>query len=203
MIWVTCCSQSLRRAAFVRAVCLICMGALPANLAAEPVAPVELGPPESAVDSRWAVGLGYGVQWYTDGDGDIGDAGTSTALQLGYQARLETERESRWQFELGYEYAESLATPEIAPGRERTIRSHGLYYRFSRFIGQRFYLGGRAGIARVRGPDDKSNLDVVVGLQTGLRLASWLGAGVEVVATEPSIDGAQPVDLRGVMTVSF
>ncbi|WP_290651539.1 hypothetical protein [Aquisalimonas sp.] len=184
---------------------LICglLAAGPQRVAADEVPAVDLDPPQSTASSRWGLGVAYGGQWYADEDQGFGDAGTVAAVQLTYRARLETEREGLWLFELGYEYAASRTAPEVAPGREQRVRSHGLFYRFSRYVGPRIFLGGRAGISRVRGPAEKSNLDLVIGLQAGVTLTSWLDAGVEAVAAQPGLDGGRPADVRGVVTVSF
>lgn len=176
--------------------------ALPAVADDDLVQPVEPLVWEPDVHGAWGLGLAYGGQWYDDGF----DAGTVGALQLTYGALVETSREGRWLFELGYEYAQSDRRPEVdEDGRRSRMRSHGLFYRFNRFIGQRFYLGGRVGMARVRGTEDKNNLDLVIGLQTGVRLASWLDVGVEAVASDLETSGpaGYPADLRGIMTLRF
>ena len=166
------------------------------------VEPVEPFVWESDVQAGWGLGLAYGGQWYGDGF----DAGTVGALQLTYGALVETEREGRWLFELGYEYAQSDRRPEVDDdGNRSRLRSHGVFYRFNRFIGQRFYLGGRVGMARVRGTDDKSNLDLVIGLQSGVRLGQRLDVGIEAVTSDLETSGpaAFPADLRGVATYRF
>ena len=170
----------------------------------EDVPPVTLDEAESAVVSQWGIGFARGIQSYAmEEDEALGESGTVNAVQLTYRALLETGREGRWLFELGYEYAESDRIPEVADATFVRVRSNGVFYRFSRFIGSRFYLGGRVGLSRVRGPEDKRNLDLVVGLQTGVRVADWLDVGVEAVAAEPNSDGGRPLDVRGVVTVGF
>ncbi|SEP07109.1 hypothetical protein SAMN04488052_10882 [Aquisalimonas asiatica] len=177
---------------------------LPGALSADEVPRVEMDPPESSVTSRWGVGVAHGVQWYADEDDGNGESGTVNAVQITYRALLDTEREGRWLFELGFEHAVSGDRPEIAPGQFRRVRSNGVFYRFSRYFGSSpVYVGGRAGMSRVRGPEDKSNLDLVLGLQAGVSLTSWLDAGVEAVAAAPGADGGQPADVRGVVTVAF
>lgn len=184
---------------------LFCVLLLPAMaLADEPfsVEPVEPRPVEPDVEHRWGFGLAYGRQWY----GEDGDPGMSGALQLTYRAYVHTEQEGRWLFELGAERSLSYEDPEIdADGRSRRIQSSGLFYRFNRFIGTRFYLGGRIGLSRVRGTEEKNNLDLVVGLQSGVRVARWLDVAVEFVTSEPSVSdtAAYPADVRGVITLSF
>lgn len=176
----------------------------PQATAADPVPRVEMDPPESSVSSRWGLGVAHGVQWYADEDDGSGESGTVNAVQLMYRALLETDREGRWLFELGFEHAVSDDRPEIAPGEFGRVRANGLFYRFSRYFGDSpVYVGGRAGMSRVRGPEGKSNLDLVVGLQAGVSLTSWLDAGVEAVAASPGADGGQPADVRGVITVAF
>ena len=65
-------------------------------------------------------------------------------------------------------------------------------------------MGGRIWASRVRGESDKQCPDIVVGLQTGYRIARWLDIRVEAVAAEPGFgDGVRPVDLRRVLTVSY
>ncbi|MDN3517346.1 hypothetical protein QWY84_06985 [Aquisalimonas lutea] len=174
-----------------------------APAAAQEVPPVQLDPPESSVTTRWGVGLAGGSQRYGNDDTGTGSAGTVGAVQLTYRALVDDGEGAAWLFELGFEHARSLTDPEVAPGVERTIRSNSVFYRFSRYIGQRLYIGGRAGVARVRGPVTESNVDLVLGLQAGVTVARWLDAGVEVVAADPSGAGGQPLDVRGVVTVSF
>lgn len=186
------------------ALLLVVFAVHPRTVAADEVPRVELDPPESSVTSRWGMGVAHGVQWYADEDEGRGDTGTVNAVQITYRALLETEREGRWLFELGFEHAVSDERPEIAPGQFQRVRANGVFYRFSRYFGRSpVYVGGRAGLSRVRGPEDKSNLDLVVGLQAGVSLTSWLDAGVEAVAAAPGADGGQPADVRGVITVAF
>ena len=187
-----------------RFACLLCLllATLPATADEHRIEPVELPPVTPDVEHRWGVGLAYGNQWY----GEDGAAGESGALQITYRAYLETEREGRWLFELGFERSLSYNNPEIdAEGTTRRIQSSGLFYRFNRFFGTRFYVGGRAGLSRVRGTEDKQNLDLVVGLQTGVRVTSWLDVGAELVTAAPSVSerAAFPADARGVVTISF
>ncbi|MFV8835736.1 hypothetical protein ACNSTU_12275 [Aquisalimonas sp. APHAB1-3] len=183
---------------------LFASASFPGVLVADEVPRVELDPPESSVTSRWGVGVAHGVQWYADEEEGNGESGTVNAVQITYRALLETEREGRWLFELGFEHAVSDERPEIAPGQFRRVRSNGVFYRFSRYFGSSpVYVGGRAGMSRVRGPEDKSNLDLVLGLQVGVSVTSWLDAGVEAVAAAPDADGGQPADVRGVITVAF
>lgn len=187
-----------------RWIVLLVAAAVVAPVAADQVPRVELDPPESDAEVRWGVGVAHGVQWYEDEDEGLGDAGSVNAVQLTYRARLSEADGADWLFELGFEHALSGRRPEIAPGESRRVRSNGVFYRFSRYFGSRFYLGGRIGMARVRGPDEASGLELVPGLQAGVSVTSWLDAGVELVVAEPSSEpGGRPADLRGVVTVSF
>lgn len=181
----------------------ILVAAAPPRVPAQEVPPVDLDPPESSVTTRWGIGLAAGSQRYDNDGSGTGSAGTVGAVQLTYRALVDEGEGAAWLFELGFEHARSVSEPEVAPGVDRTIRSNGVFYRFSRYVGQRLYLGGRAGVARVRGPVTESNVDLVLGLQAGLTVARWLDAGVEVVAADPSGAGGQPLDIRGVLTVSF
>ena len=187
-----------------RWIALLTAAVLAAPLAADQVPRVELDPPKSDAEVRWGVGVAHGVQWYEDDDEGLGDAGSVNAVQVTYRARLSEADGADWLFELGFEHALSGRRPEIAPGETRRVRSNGVFYRFSRYFGSRFYLGGRIGMARVRGPDEASGLELVPGLQAGVSITSWLDAGVELVVAEPSSEpGGRPADLRGVVTVSF
>lgn len=153
------------------------------------------------VENRWGVGLAYGTQRY----GSEGNSGTSAAVQLIYRAFVDIR--APWLFELGFERSLSRDDPEIEPGRERRIQSTGLFYRFSRILGGRTYLGGRVGLARIRGAgeEDSETLDYVVGLQLGARATSWLDVGIEALAGDPDTGegAAYPAELRGVVTISF
>lgn len=182
---------------------VILVAAVPPRAPAQEVPPVELDSPESSVTTRWGVGLAAGSQRYENDDAGTGDAGSVGAVQLTYRALVDDGGSAAWLFELGFEHARSVSEPEVAPGVDRAIRSNGVFYRFSRYFGRWLYVGGRAGVARVRGPVAESNVDLVLGLQAGLTLARWLDAGVEVVAADPSGAGGQPLDIRGVLTVSF
>ncbi len=186
---------------------LLALGLLTAPAGAvlgDEVPRVELDPPESSVQTRWGLGVAHGVQWYEDEDDGVGDTGTVNAVQISYRATIREADGADWRFELGFEHALSDSRPEVAPGVQRRVRSNGVFYRFNRYFGERFYLGGRIGMARVRGPDDASGLEVVPGLQAGVSLARWLDAGVELVVANPSSEpGGRPADLRGVVTVSF
>jgi len=163
-------------------------------------APTETSP-GNFLETRWGVGAAYGPQWY----GDAGEAGTVGALQLTYRAYVENPEHGLWLFELGVEHASSLDQPEVADGEFKKLTSTGVFYRFNKFFGRRFYLGGRVGFARVRGTEEKENLDLVVGVQTGVRLAAWLDAGLEFVSSSPATADlpGKPGDVRGVVTVSF
>ncbi|MCC5859806.1 MAG: hypothetical protein JJT90_16730 [Ectothiorhodospiraceae bacterium] len=178
---------------------LFVLGPAAADDLVRPVEP-EAWTPDTT--GSWGIGLAYGGQWYGEGL----DAGTAGALQISYGALVETDREGRWLFELGYEYAQSDRRPAVDDDDRRSrLRAHGLFYRFNRFIGQRFYLGGRVGMSRVRGTADKNNLDLVVGLQTGVRLGGRVDAGIELITYDPETSGpaAFPADTRGILTVRF
>ncbi len=153
------------------------------------------------VRARWGIGLAYGPQWYGEGN----EAGMSGAIQITYSALVDTDVEGRWLFELGIERSLSYDNPEIGDGRTARLQSSGAFYRFSRYIGRRFYLGGRVGMARVRGTDDKRNLDLVVGLQTGVQVTRWLDVGVEALAAEPTFSdrAGYPAEVRGVVTFRY
>ena len=154
------------------------------------------------VETSIGVGLAAGVQTYDSG----GSNGTSGAVQITYRALIENSWDGRWLFELGFEHARSLSNPEIPDeGRDRQITSNGLFYRQSWVSQGGFYVGGRVGVARIRGASEKrGELDIVVGLQGGYRSTDWFEAGIEAVVAEPSLgDGIKPGDLRGVVTVSF
>ncbi|MCK8516956.1 hypothetical protein M0534_11560 [Methylonatrum kenyense] len=154
------------------------------------------------VETSIGVGLAAGMQTYDSG----GSNGTSGAVQITYRALIENDWDGRWLFELGFEHARSLSKPEIPDeGRDRQITSNGIFYRQSWVSQGGFYVGGRLGIARVRGTREKrGELDIVVGLQGGYRFTDRFEAGIEAVVAEPSLgDGIKPGDLRGVVTVSF
>ncbi|MCH8506955.1 MAG: hypothetical protein LAT50_21985 [Ectothiorhodospiraceae bacterium] len=153
------------------------------------------------VRARWGIGIAYGPQWYGEGN----ESGMGGAVQLTYSALLDTDTEGRWLFELGIERSLSYDDPEVEEGRTARLQSTGAFYRFSRYIGRRFYLGGRVGMARVRGTDDKRNLDLVVGLQTGVQITNWLDIGVEALASEPTFRAraGYPAEVRGVVTFRY
>ncbi len=154
------------------------------------------------VENRWALSGGYGGQWYGDGL----DRGAGYSVQLLYRAHVDTPEEGRWLFELGLEHARSERRPEVDDeGRRARIVSSGAFYRFNRMIGGSVYVGARLGLSRVRGTDEKSDLDLVVGVQSGLRLTDWLDFTVELVAADPSVSGPSgaPADLRAGLIVSF
>lgn len=198
--------RTLSVALAVSLAALLVAGLAAAPAAAQDVPPVELDPAESAAQTRWGIGVAYGVQWYEDENEQegLGEAGTVNAVQITYRARLTEGSGADWLFELGFEHSESGSPPEVTPGETQRVRTNGVFYRFSRYFGSRFYLGGRIGMSRVRGPEDASGLELVPGLQAGVSLASWLDAGVEVVVADPSGEpGGRPADIRGVVTVSF
>lgn len=90
----------------------------------------------------------------------------------------------------------------------RSLWTFLLLLGLNRVIASRYYLGGRIGMSRVRGhlgERAESYVDPVVGLQAGVRVVSWLDAGVEAVAADPELsDGTGfPADIRGFVTVSF
>lgn len=155
------------------------------------------------VEQRWGLGVAYGNQHY----GEEGESGTVRALQLTYRAFISTPEEGQWLYELGFERAISDDNPEITDGEYNSINASGLFYRFNRLFGDRYYLGGRVGMSRIRGGDEAetSNLDLVLGLQAGVRITSWLEAGVEVVSASLSLSerAGYPTDIRGVLTLSY
>ena len=107
-------------------------------------------------------------------------------------------------FELGIVHARSIEEPVGTDEGERRITSNGIFYRQSWFASRGLYMGGRIDASCVRGAWDKQGVDIVVGLQTGYRIARWLNISVDAVAAEPSFDdGMRPVDLRRVLTVSY
>lgn len=194
---------NLRRTVLFATAIFIGAAAVPVG-AQEDVSPVELADPPSRVTTSWGLGLGAGQQWYADEDEGNGDSGTVRTVQLTYRALLRQPDGGNWLFELGVENAVSVAEPETAPGVTQRVRMNGVFYRFSRFLGEHLYVGGRLGMSRVRGPADAGNLDLTVGFHGGWRFASWLDASVQLVAADPSGDpGGQPMNLQGVVTASF
>lgn len=157
---------------------------------------------QEQVTTRWGVGFAYGAQWY----GGEGESGTSGAVQLLYRADIRGPR-NHWLIELGLERARSISRPAAETGEALRLRSTGAFYRLNRYIGSRVYLGGRIGFSRVRGlPEDEDRyIDTVIGLQGGVRVTSWLDAGIELVAADPEIrDGdGFPAELRGVIVLSY
>ncbi|MFP4184255.1 MAG: hypothetical protein ACLFRW_06700 [Halorhodospira sp.] len=137
----------------------------------------------------WRIGVACGTLAIEEGQ----SPGTAVTVTLGKGARVVSDREAQWDFELGLGHTEGVEEP-AGVGGGVTVRQTDLYYRARRLLADSgWFIGWHVAASRISESPSGGESSRDLGF-TGGGIVGWLAAEaatlqLEALVTNPEPDG--------------